>query len=173
MSELQKQVIAFHLKFGHPIASAPVIPDDALVRFRVKLIVEECLEVIEALFDANSRFGVNLWGDTDAREALAEARQLLYALISQARVDVHLPGLADGLGDLDYVSEGTRLAFGLDGDPIAAEIQRSNMLKEPNGQGKPTKPEGWTPPDIAGEIRKQRDAPLEHGLAGLLSGERT
>jgi len=35
--------------------------------------------------------------------------------------------------------------------------------------GKTTKPDGWTPPDIAGVIDKQRAEPLECGLAGVLA----
>ncbi len=49
--------------------------------------------------------------------------------------------------------EGGRLVFGVDGEPIADEIQRSNMDKFRDGikrraDGKILKPEGWTAPDI-------------------------
>lgn len=40
-----------------------------------------------------------------------------------------LIGVADALGDLNYVSFGTALAFGLDMQPIQDEIHRSNMTK--------------------------------------------
>ena len=60
--------------------------------------------------------------------------------------------------DLDYVVEGTRLEFEIDGGPIAVEVHRSNMAKvggPVREDGKRLKPPGWTPPDIAGELRKQ------------------
>lgn len=76
-------------------------------------------------------------------------------------MNVDLVEFADALADLDYVIEGTRLEFGINGAPIAAEVHRSNLSKlGPNGpmlreDGKILKPPGWTPPDIAGELRKQ------------------
>jgi predicted HAD superfamily Cof-like phosphohydrolase len=62
------------------------------------------------------------------------------------------------MADLDYVVEGTRLEFGIDGEPIAAEVHRANMAKTEGPvapDGKRLKPPGWTPPDIAGVLRKQ------------------
>jgi predicted HAD superfamily Cof-like phosphohydrolase len=35
--------------------------------------------------------------------------------------------------------------------------------------GKTLKPKNWTPPDIAGELDKQRAKPFEYGLAGILA----
>ena len=70
--------------------------------------------------------------------------------------------LADALGDLDYVIEGFRLVCGINGEPIADEIQRSNLAKlDADGKpirrydGKLLKPPGWTPPDIERELLAQ------------------
>ena len=68
---------------------------------------------------------------------------------------MNYPELFDGLGDLEYVTTGTRVECGIDGEPIAAEIHRSNMQKVPNGTSEPGKPPGWKPPDIEGEMKKQ------------------
>jgi predicted HAD superfamily Cof-like phosphohydrolase len=67
--------------------------------------------------------------------------------------------LADALGDTDYVTEGFRQECGIDGRPIAALIHAANMQKlagpvDPVTQKK-LKPEGWTPPDIGAELRRQ------------------
>ncbi len=65
---------------------------------------------------------------------------------------------ADACGDLDYVIEGARLTLGINGKPVADEIHRTNLAKVGGpirDDGKRLKPEGWTPPDIAGELRKQ------------------
>ena len=170
---VQAQVIAFHQAFDHPIAESPTIPNDARVRLRARLIVEECLESIEALFAANSR----VRGEFDhrasvhARTYLHEARHRLEAIIDQADVEVSLIGFADGLADLDYVVEGARLEFGINGAPIAKEVHRSNMAKrggEKRPDGKTLKPEGWTPPDIAGVLELQRKEPHAMGLRGVL-----
>lgn len=62
-----------------------------------------------------------------------------------------LSAVADAIGDLLYVLHGTALAFGIDIDPVFAEIHRTNMEKR-NGpvgpDGKRLKPPGWQPPDI-------------------------
>lgn len=70
-------------------------------------------------------------------------------------IEVNLPEFIDACGDLDFVVDGTRLECGVDGDLIATEIFRSNMMKEPNGLGKPIKPYDWTPPDIDRCLREQ------------------
>ena len=69
-----------------------------------------------------------------------------------------IPAFADALADLDYVIEGTRLEFGIDGWPIAQAVHKSNMAKvgsKVREDGKILKGPDWTPPDIAGELRKQ------------------
>jgi len=70
----------------------------------------------------------------------------------------NLPDIADAIGDLKYVLEGTNLAFGIDGEPVWDAIQKANMAKAGGSvdeHGKRMKPPGWTPPDIEGELRKQ------------------
>lgn len=147
MSDLQKHVIEFHCAFEHPIAASPTVPSDDRVRFRARLITEEYLETMRALFD---------WSFGEACDVLADN-------IENAAVKVDLVELADGLGDLDVVVEGTRLECGIDGDPVEREIHRSNMAKLGGGRrsdGKTLKPEGWLPPDIKGLLELQREDPL-------------
>jgi len=65
--------------------------------------------------------------------------------------------ILDALSDLQYVLDGTYIAFGLDHVKQAAfeEVHRSNMAKlGPDGKpiirsdGKILKPEGWQPPNL-------------------------
>jgi predicted HAD superfamily Cof-like phosphohydrolase len=165
MSELQRQVAEFHLAFDHPIADVPTIPSEARVRFRARLITEEFLETLESLFDMTEAEG-------SPGVAIRHAADTIRFVIDHARVTVDLVGLADGLADLDYVVEGTRLELGIDGVPIAAEVHRSNMAKkggEKRPDGKSLKPPGWTPPDIAGELAEQANVGPHQGLRGLLA----
>lgn len=140
MSKLHDQVLEFHRKFGQPVVEKCAVPDDATVRLRLRLIAEEFFELLEAA-------GVAPDQDQEVSDA-----------ICIARLRVNLPAFVDALADLDYVIEGARIAFGVDGDPIADEVHRANMAKE-NGpkrdDGKILKPPGWTPPDIEGELVKQ------------------
>lgn len=137
---LREQVVEFHKAFGQPILDVPMAPEADRVRLRLRLIAEEFGEFCEAVgypielpdFDAS-------WNGS-----------------------VNVAAVADALADLDYVIEGTRLEFGIDGGPIAAEVHRSNMVKlhrdgvpVQRADGKIMKPADWTPPDIDGELRKQ------------------
>jgi predicted HAD superfamily Cof-like phosphohydrolase len=147
-STVHAQVTEFHKAFGQAIEPMPTIPDDSIVRLRAKLIAEECIEGLEAIFDSVP--------DID------RIKRSVNRLVEYGKIDVVLMELADALADIDYVVAGTRLAFGIDGDPIAAEVHRSNMAKlGPDGKpivredGKRLKPPGWTPPDIVGVLRKQ------------------
>ncbi len=71
--------------------------------------------------------------------------------------------IADGLADLIYVALGTAIEYGIDLEPVFAEVHRSNMEKIPGLQradGKITKPPGWKPPRIK-EILDAQSEPDE------------
>jgi predicted HAD superfamily Cof-like phosphohydrolase len=160
MTKLQEQLIQFHLAVGQPILPSPAVPTDERIRLRLRLIVEEMFEVIEATVRDPTLFDPYMNG--------------VQALIGHCAIRVDLPKLADALGDTDYVVEGTRLEFGIDGEPIADEIHRTNMAKvgsQPvtDEHGKILKPPGWRPPDIAGELEHQKADPENAGIALLLS----
>lgn len=59
----------FHLKFGHPVASVPTMPGSGVMNFRVRLIREECDELIEAI---DSR---------DLRRVAQESVDLIYVVV--------------------------------------------------------------------------------------------
>jgi predicted HAD superfamily Cof-like phosphohydrolase len=146
MTTLRDQVREFHVAMGVPAdATRPTVIPDERVRLRARLIAEEFFEVMEAMF-------ADKWH-------LVEARDAVFGVIrGMVDVRVDMPELADGLADLDYVVEGTRIEFGIDGAPIAAEVHRANMAKVGGPRrpdGKVEKPPGWRGPDIAGELKRQ------------------
>jgi len=150
MTKLREQVEAFREASGNqrcnrqPVGMLPAVDR---IRLSARLCVEESLETLEA-------FGA-------AADIVAEMKVLAAAAVESIERDrCDIVELADGLGDSDYVNEWTRCEFGLDGGPIADEIQRSNMAKFGPGRsldegGKVQKPPGWTPPDIAAVLRAQ------------------
>lgn len=152
---LREQVREFHEKvllMGSP--AAPTIPNQKEVRVRLRLIAEEFCELLESAIDINCEGG-HLRAAT--AETMANIRSEVDAIIACGPIRVDMPELADALGDLDYVIEGTRQVFGIDGGPVADEIHRTNMAKI-NGRivnGKLQKPEGWQPPDIAAILKAQ------------------
>jgi predicted HAD superfamily Cof-like phosphohydrolase len=166
MTDRQEQLIEFHLAMGVPIAPRPAVPSDERVRLRSKLIAEEFFETMASLFSSNA--DVTLAGGSTVSAALTAARNLTFAVIDQTAPVVDLVELADGLADLDYVVEGTRLEFGIVGDPLAKEVHETNMAKL-NGpispEGKKLKPHGWIPPRIA-ELLEQQKRPESLGAMG-------
>lgn len=74
---------------------------------------------------------------------------------AMARTHVDLSEVADALGDLLYVVYGSAVTFGIDMEPIFAEIHRSNMTKvNPDGtitrraDGKVIKPATYSPVNL-------------------------
>lgn len=167
---LRDQVLEFHRTFNHPVREKPDYISEERVRFRARLIAEEFFEVLEACFtdevvcdgkrghNTNGKDPCPSCGNVFHTLGLNSLEEGIRELIAKSGVRVNLPELADALGDVDYVVEGTRIEYGIDGDPVAAEIHRSNMAKVGGGKradGKSQKPPGWTPPDIKGELEKQ------------------
>ncbi len=147
----------------------PQVPAEDRVRLRLGLVVEEFFELLDAI-------GVNT---SYAKEVV---RNEIDASLSRGTDQVNVVGVADACADIDYVVEGLRLEFGINGEPVADEVHRSNMMKfkrdnsgcgmhyflEPDGHctckwvpvrvredGKILKPDDWKPPDIIGVLKKQ------------------
>lgn len=144
MSKLRDQVTEFHIAMDVPLIETPKVPSDERVRLRAALIAEECFETLSAMFVF----------DVTQRKAMIS----IMRACELAPVSVSMINVADGMADLDYVVEGTRLEFGIDGDPIAVEVHRANMTKvtgpiAPNG--KRLKPLGFIPPAIDKELTLQ------------------
>ena len=147
---LRSRVIDFHRMMGlHEQGTGegpPHVPPAETLKLRLLLITEEYTELLKAC-------GIH------DRSCLFFYQEIVNT-ISQVGFtnEANLPLIADALADLDYVIEGMRLACGIDGAPIAAEVHRANMAKvggERRADGKHLKPKGWTPPDIEGELKKQ------------------
>lgn len=147
-SSINEQVREFHRVYEHPIADKPQIPAEDRLRLRLKLIKEEFIELMRSCLAENSN--VNF------------ADMMLESAINAAYIAPDMVEIADALGDLDYVIEGMRLELGIDGEPVADEIHRSNLSKL-GEDGKPLKREdgkvakgpNYTPPDIARVLREQ------------------
>lgn len=74
----------------------------------------------------------------------------------EAMMQYDLVGIADAIGDLNYVVNGAAVAYGFDLEQITDEIHRSNMTKVwPDGSirkredGKILKPDTFSPPNLA------------------------
>lgn len=146
MTTIRDQVIEFHKEFqseqGHG-EGPPHVPIDKHVRLRLRLVFEEAFELLDACTACNA-------------DAYQKAEELVAKLIDEP-ICVDIVKVADALADIDYVVEGSRIAFGIHGEPIAAEVHRSNMSKkgghrDPGGKWKPPT---YSRADVAGELKKQ------------------
>ncbi len=133
-------VEAFHRKYGHPVSYVPHVPEDSLVKTRLRLMGEEFFETLNACIPSKH------WKELVLPK--------FFETVEVADIKVDLVELADGLCDLDYVNEGFRLVCGIPRVKVLEEVQRSNTQKIPNGQDKPIKPSDWTPPDIERVLRE-------------------
>lgn len=151
-----RRIAAFQAEVvGKPFPGGPPrVPDDETVRLRLRLVAEEFFELLWACLDGDSPHNDWRAADADARDAIMSAIRFL-------PVKVDLPELVDAIADLIYVAEGTALAFGTHMPPVHAAVHAANMAKAggPVVDGKQRKPDGWQPPDIAGELRKQGWSP--------------
>lgn len=124
----------------------PHVPDEATVRFRIRLVAEEFSELLDAIFGLDA-------------SGLPATAGLWRTIVDRYPIQANLPEIADACADLDYVVAGLRVAFGIDGEPIARLVHAANMAKacgpKRESDGKRLKPPGWTPPDIVGELRRQ------------------
>ena len=141
------KVGAFHRAFSLPVEPKPVVPDDATVRLRLALLLEEFHELAEATCQNAS----------DSQQAflgtLAQAREQLEAL---GGFQVDLVEVADALTDINYVTYGAGHTFGIDLNACCEEVHRSNMSKlgadgKPvkDARGKVLKGPAYSPPSLA------------------------
>ncbi len=142
MLELMDDVDEFEAAMGAPDSPLQPVTDPTpqLIRLRARLMTEEFMETIGAMFD--HRMPPDVF-----------RREIDTALMSldHAPTKFDIEGVADGLADLIYVCVGAALAFGIPLDRVWNEVQRANLDKVGGGvtpEGKFLKPEGWQPPRI-------------------------
>lgn len=135
----------------------PGIPDEQTARRAVELVVEEAMELVQAVF-CREGAGDDLRSITSINRFVS-ASLTIVEFVRSAELHANMPAIADALEDIDVVVEQARCAFGIDGEPIATAVFNANVTKA-NGPvdsvtGKRLKPPGFVPPDITAELRKQ------------------
>lgn len=100
-------------------------------------------------------------------ELAATRQRLLDEEVGELAVAIQgrrLDEIARELADVVYVAYGTAVTYGIDLDPVLAEIHRANMSKlGPDGvpvvrDGKVVKPPSFRPPDVAAVLSRQDGA---------------
>jgi len=137
----QVSVEEFMYKAGQEVPSTPTMPSLEIRRLRAKLILEECLETIDALgFVAEVLIKESAMGMTEP-------------ILVQGNNKPNLVEIIDGCCDIKVVTTGTLSACGLPDDPFQYEVDSNNLSKFGPGHsiredGKLVKPPGHQPPAI-------------------------
>lgn len=155
MNSNQVRVQQFMAKAKQPIAFIPQLPDEATRRLAARLVLSEALETVEAL-------GFNLTAigyDIDPQDFNLRVNPFRGSEQEQLRA------IADGLADVEYVSNWTWSACGMANQPFYDAVCDNNDLKviDPkfDENGKVKKPEGHLPPDLLRVVEEQ----VKHSLS--------
>jgi len=142
----------FHEAFGVPVAQNPKLPAAAWDSWR-QAALDNAIDELEALADAMRKA-------TDDADA---TRWLRIGLMAEEMAEYlkaedvgSLVQIADALGDIGVIADGTALSYGIPLDDVRKEIHRSNMSKLDSNRrpikrsdGKILKSGQYSPPDIA------------------------
>lgn len=146
MSYLASRVASFHALMGQrdPLTPRDLTPEERMTRAR--LIMEEAAgELCVALVGVPAALML-------ADEMILKAGQ------KRGREPGDLVEIADAVIDTHVVAAGTLVAAGVQDKELIDLVCEANDAKVGGGRdenGKWQKPPGWTPPDIAGELRRQ------------------
>jgi len=119
----QQKVKEFMNVFGQDCPSKPTIPDVKTRILRVKLLLEEVLELAEAsgvkIIDSlGFEFEKALLKDNGGIEVVEDPQK-----------SPDIIAIADALADISYVNYGAANAYGIDIHPVEQEVHDSNMTK--------------------------------------------
>lgn len=147
ISEHYSRVKALNVKIdGKQSPSVPTMPDAKTRELRARLILEECMETIDAL-------GCGIYLD--------KYQEIFFDQISiKAEYPPNLVEIADGCADISVVTIGTLVACGIKDMELFKEVDENNLAKfGPGGHlredGKWVKPPNHPKPDIARILREQ------------------
>ncbi|MBM7846128.1 hypothetical protein [Herpetosiphon giganteus] len=87
-----------------------------------------------------------------------------YTELQAALAAGDLVAIAQEAADLLYVTYGLCLAYGIELNPVFAEVHRANLAKTTGprrADGKQLKPADWQPPDVASVLVQQSKASFD------------
>ncbi len=146
MNQIQSQVKDFMVAAGQECPTQPTIPDAQTRVLRVRLLLEEVLELAEAS-------GVSVLSYSNRKATTLKD----FVFLADDKSD--LVEIADALCDINYVSYGAAVAYGLDLEPLEQAVHDSNMTKFIDGHrdsnGKWIKGPSYTPVDLKPLVEAQ------------------
>lgn len=150
MTQSQTNVKEFMVAAGQAVKDKPGTVDGMTAILRVRLLLEEVLEFAEAS-------GVEIL--TEQGDILDVDSIKLEELTFSSVGAQNLTEIADAIADINYVSYGAALSYGIDMEPIEDEVHKNNMSKFIDGHrdenGKWIKGPSYTPANIEKLIKDQ------------------
>lgn len=153
MSHLQK-VAQFTSESGFSLPSGPREMSAEECRFLVKMVMDECYEL---LITKNSPEG--------ARNIMTGIATDL-ELRESAKIEPVVAEQADALVDIEYYIHNAAAKAGIDTDKVFDVVHDANMAKKwadgtfhRRDDGKIIKPDGWKEPDIVALFRETKVSP--------------
>lgn len=158
------KVKEFHEKHGFPVNTVPTIPhaEDPTIESASSYKLQEVADTLAGIAKTLEN------GTFDGRPAaegfddrLLRAHLLIEELgeFCQALADYNFVGALDGLADIEYVTHGSALTFGLPLQEAFDEVHKSNMTKAVKAGG-----------DKDVRCRKKGDTYVAPDIEGVLDG---
>lgn len=152
-----EDVLEFTVGAGQEVASEPTEMTKDEVKFIGKMILDEVLELYATVMDPEE-------AKETLRETLANAKSV--PRVEKVDENTIVSEQADAFVDIWYYSLNAACKKGVNLSSLFDVVQAANMAKRDpatgvflkRDDGKIIKPEGWTPPDVAAEIQRQREA---------------
>jgi hypothetical protein len=119
----QHKVTEFMTVFGQDCPKQPTIPDLQTRILRVKLILEEVLELTEA----SGLKIVDSFGFVFDKNLLTKKDGI--QIVENTEIQPDMVEIADAIADISYVNYGAASAYGIDISPVEDEVHYSNMTK--------------------------------------------
>lgn len=118
----QEKVTEFMQVFGQDCPNKPTVPDLQTRILRVKLILEELLELTEAS-------GLKIIDAVGAEFNKTLLKNGGVEIVENPNIQPDIVEVADAIADISYVNYGAATAYGIDIAPIEEEVHNSNMTK--------------------------------------------
>ncbi|MFG0261004.1 MAG: hypothetical protein ACF788_01240 [Novipirellula sp. JB048] len=148
----QRRVESFMIAAGQTARAVPAKPSPEERILRAKLIIEEALETCSAL-------GVAVVLETAGQSGEVEHHAVSEEFLTFHHVlNFNMAEAVDGCCDVMVVTLGTLSCLGVGDVHVMNAVLDANDAKMTGPireDGKRLKPEGWQPPDIAGELVRQ------------------
>ncbi len=137
------------LAAGQACPESPTIPDENTRILRVRLLLEEVLELADAS-------GISVYNNSEDSDP---CKLQMPNLDFKGDGAPNLIEITDALADINYVSYGAAVAYGLDMGPLDQAVHDSNMTKFIDGHrdnnGKWIKGPSYTPVNLKPLIEQQ------------------